>query len=170
MLQIDRLIWRAIDAVILVAVIGMVCLIALQVGSRWMGDSISWTEEVSRFLFIWTVWLGLAASFRAGVHPAINLVPEGTSGVVGLVFRLVPALATVILFSAVSWYGYGLLRQQIRFGEQSAILQIGMWWSTLPLVLGSVLSIIGVLVAAVRGPEVTEGIGTAIPEEGGSVR
>ena len=60
----DRLIWRIVDGAILVAVLGMVALISLQVGSRLAGVSVPWTEELSRFMFIWTIWMGLAASFR----------------------------------------------------------------------------------------------------------
>ncbi|WP_157994862.1 TRAP transporter small permease [Paracoccus tegillarcae] len=151
MQRLDRLLWRIVDAAILLAVLGMVALIALQVGSRLVGASIPWTEELSRFLFIWTVWLGLAASFRAGAHPALEIAPVSTSRRLRLVFTIVPAVATVILFVAVTYYGYKLLSQQITFGEKSPILQVGMWWATLPLVLGSALSIIGVVVDACQG-------------------
>ena len=58
---------------------------------------------------------------------------------------------TAILFIAVTYYGYQLMAQQIRFGERSPILQVGMYWATLPLVLGSALSIFGTVMAALRG-------------------
>lgn len=149
--RIDRLLWRCVDGAILLTVLGMVFLIVLQVGSRLVDASFPWTEELSRFLFIWTIWLGLAASFRARAHPALQVLPESAPSFLKLGFRIIQAIATVILFSAVSWYGLALLRQQITFGEQSPILQIGMWWATLPLVLGAVLSIIGVIMDCVRG-------------------
>lgn len=148
--RIDRLLWRIVDGVILLAVLGMVCLIALQVGSRLTDASFPLTEELSRFLFIWTVWLGLAASFRAGAHPALDILPDNAPQGLRLVFRAVQTAATVALFSAVSWHGLALLRQQITFGEQSPILQIGMWWTTLPLVLGAALSIIGAIINGLR--------------------
>lgn len=148
----DRVLWRCVDAIMLIAVLGMVALISLQVGSRLTGASVPWTEELSRFLFIWTVWLGLAASFRTGAHPALTLVSDLVIGRARWIFRLVPMLATATLFVAVTWYGYKLLRQQIVFGEQSAILQIGMWWSTLPLVLGAGLSVLGAIISAFSSP------------------
>ncbi|MFN3273650.1 MAG: TRAP transporter small permease [Paracoccus sp. (in: a-proteobacteria)] len=151
--RIDRLIWRIIDAAILLAVLGMVALITLQVGSRLAGLSVPWTEEMSRFLFIWTIWMGLAASFRTGGHPALQLVPDTAPRTVLRLIRLVRVGATVVLFGAVGWHGLALLRQQIRFGEQSPILQIGMWWATLPLVIGSVLAILGAMIEAGRGPD-----------------
>lgn len=146
MYKADRLLWGIVDGAILIAVLGMVCLIVLQVGSRLVDASIPWTEELSRFLFIWTVWLGLAASFRVGAHPSLDILPIGAWPRLGPFFRVVQVAATVTLFAAVSWHGFGLLRQQIVFGEQSPILQVGMWVATLPLVLGATLSILGAVV------------------------
>lgn len=143
---IDRSIWRCVDALILLAVLGMVVLITMQVGSRFFRQSIPWTEELSRLLFIWTIWMGIAASFRTGTHPAITFIPGMMPAGLRGFFRILPVVATLILFGAVSWFGYALLQQQIRFGEQSPILQIGMWWSTLPLILGSAFAMVGVII------------------------
>lgn len=150
MAHIDRLIWRIIDAAILFAVLGMVALIALQVGSRLVRVSVPWTEEMSRFLFIWTIWLGLAASFRTGAHPTFQLVPDTAPRPVLLAMRIIQTAAVAILFGTVGWHGLALLKQQIRFGEQSPILQIGMWWATLPLVAGSVLAVLGAILDSLR--------------------
>lgn len=168
MRRLDRLLWRVTDAVILVAVTGMVVLICLQVGSRLLGASISWTEELSRFFFIWTVWFGLAASFRAGSHPAITLLPDLAPPGLQWLFRALPMIATTILFAAVTWYGFGLMRQQIAFGEQSPILQIGMWLSTLPLVIGAALSIIGAIISGVFDDPVTAAFDEAYRDSGGA--
>jgi TRAP-type C4-dicarboxylate transport system permease small subunit len=146
---LDTIIWRVVDAVLLVAVISMVVLIALQVGSRLVGHSVAWTEELSRFLFIWTIWLGLAAGFRNGQHPALNFLTGLIPASMRVAYRLIPAVSAMILFGVVTWQGWHLMMQQIRFGEESAILQIGMWLTTLPLVLGAGLAILGTAVNAI---------------------
>ncbi len=155
--RLDRLLWRLVDAVILFAVTGMVVLICLQVGSRFFGASIPWTEELSRFLFIWTVWFGLAASFRTGSHPAITLLPDLAPRSLRWIFRAVPMIATTVLFAAVTWYGYDLMRQQMAFGERSPILQMGMWLTTMPLVVGAALSILGAIVSGIGGGQAADG-------------
>ncbi len=155
MARIDKLIWYIIDLAILLAVLGMVSLITLQVGSRLVRFSVPWTEELSRFLFIWTIWLGLAASFRSGAHPTFQLVPDTAPRPVLIFMRAVQTSAIAVLFGAVGWHGLALLQQQIRFGEQSPILQIGMWWATLPLIVGSVFAILGALIDSFRSLDVT---------------
>lgn len=156
---IDRWIWRLVDAVLLTAISGMIGLIALQVISRQLGSSVPWTEELSRFLFIWTIWFGVAASFRTGQHPAVTLLTDFvTHPASRRVIDLIPAIAAAILFAVVAYYGWDLLTQQIRFGESSPILRVGMWLATLPLVLGSVLAVVGALIHGLQGDAYTHDI------------
>lgn len=156
---IDRWIWRLVDAVLLIAISGMITLIAVQVVSRLLGSSVPWTEELSRFLFIWTIWFGVAASFRNGQHPAVTLFTDlVTNTGARRIIDLIPAVAAAGLFVIVAWHGWQLLAQQIRFGETSPILRVGMWLATLPLVLGSVLAVLGALIHGLRGSDYTHAI------------
>ena len=150
MKRIDRVLWRIVDTVIAVSVLGMVMLIALQVGSRLAGASIAWTEELSRLLFIWTIWLGLGTGFRHGAHPSLSVLTSLLPVRAASALKLLPPLAAMVLFALVAWHGTELLRQQLRFGEQSAILQVGMWLFTVPLVLGAGLSMLGAAVHAIE--------------------
>ncbi|NWO10560.1 TRAP transporter small permease [Chromohalobacter salexigens] len=148
MKKFEYWIWRLLDVMIFVTIIGMVILITLQVGSRWVGEALSWTEELSRFLFIWTIWLGMAAGFRQGQHPSLNFLSSISSHRVQSFLRLLQAIAAAVFFSIVCWYGVKLTQQQLRFGEVSATLQLGKWLTTVPLVLGSALAILGALMHA----------------------
>ncbi|MDN7131227.1 TRAP transporter small permease [Halomonas sp. MC140] len=143
MKKIEWWIWRLLDATIFVTILGMVMLIVLQVGSRWLGGSLAWTEELSRFLFVWTIWLGMAAGFRQGQHPSLNFLSAISSPPIKSFLRFLQAAAATVFFSIVCWYGVELVQQQLRYGEVSATLQLGRWLTTVPLVLGSVLAILG---------------------------
>jgi len=159
MKTIDRWIWQLVDAVLLIAITGMIGLIALQVVSRLIGNSAPWTEELSRFLFIWTIWFGVAASFRTGQHPAVTLLSDlFTHSATRRLFDLIPALAAAALFAVVAWYGWDLLAQQVRFGESSPILRVGMWLTTLPLVIGSALAVVGALIHGLQGSDYSRAI------------
>ena len=149
MRMIDRALWRLVDAAIFIAVVGMVILICIQVTTRFLGHSAPWTEELSRFLFIWTTFLGMATGFRYGTHPSLGLFAEGLPEPIQKYLRLLTPLSALVFFAIVSWFAFKLLQQQIRFGEISPILQIGMWITTLPLIIGAVLAPIGAITHAI---------------------
>ena len=148
--KVDRAIWRLVDLAIFIAVLGMVVFIIIQVGSRLAGRSVPWTEELSRFLFFWTTYLGMAAGFRQGHHPSFGLLGAVLPRAAQRALTMVTPLAAAVFFGIVAYYGYGLLRQQITFGEMSPSLRIGMWVTTLPLVLGALLAIFGAAMHAFR--------------------
>lgn len=152
MKRFDRAVWLVVDAAIFVAVVGMVLLICIQVATRFIGQSAPWTEELSRFLFIWTTFLGMATGFRYGTHPSLGLFAEGLPWSIRKYIRLLTPLAALVFFSIVAWFGFKLFRQQLRFGEISPILQIGMWITTLPLIIGAVLAPLGAITYALVAP------------------
>lgn len=50
-------------------------ILVLQICSRYFfGDPLSWTEEVSRHLFVWLVFFGASGAIRDRSHIAVDLV------------------------------------------------------------------------------------------------
>lgn len=59
------------------ALVGMVCVIMLQVVSRYgLRQPPAWTEELARYLMVWGGLLGATAAFRRAADPAIVRVDE----------------------------------------------------------------------------------------------
>ena len=54
------------DVVLAVLVIGMVVVIMLQIIGRVTGHPFPWTEETSRYLFLWMMFVALAAGLQPG--------------------------------------------------------------------------------------------------------
>jgi TRAP-type C4-dicarboxylate transport system permease small subunit len=87
--------------------------VTLQVISRYTAliPSWIWTEELSRFLFIWMIMLGAMIAVREGTHFVVDVLPElpprpaALLQIVSNVFVLVFALVFV-------WWGI----QFVRFG------------------------------------------------------
>ena len=63
-----------------IAVVGVLLVVLIQVASRVLGMPVSWTEEATRYLFVWMIFLGLAAGFRtvetARVTVLIAMMPR----------------------------------------------------------------------------------------------
>jgi len=151
-LRVDALVWRAVDGALLLCVAGITITVALQVISRLLGASLPWTEELSRFLFLWTAFLGMAVGFRRLEHPRIALLMPLMRRLGRTLAVHVYTVTSVVFFSVAAWHSAAFVAQQIRFGERSAVLGVGMYVASLPMLIACVVAIVAVLVSAYGDP------------------
>jgi TRAP-type C4-dicarboxylate transport system permease small subunit len=141
-LQKSGWVWRLIDVLLAIAIVGMLVVLLIQVIARLIGASPTWTEEAARFLFMDGVFLGLAAGFRIGAHPRVSfLVAKGPKWLGELSLHLTVASA-LFFFGVLAWKSVELIMQQIGTNETSPALGLSMWIITVPLALGACLSIV----------------------------
>jgi TRAP-type C4-dicarboxylate transport system permease small subunit len=137
--------WRVVEALLAIALLGMLVVVSIQIVGRLTGSSPAWTEEAARFLFMDGVFLGLAAGFRAGVHPRVSyLVARGPDWLKQLSLHATVVCA-VTFFGVLGWTSFQLIAQQMRTNESSPALALSMWIVTVPLALGAILALIGTI-------------------------
>ncbi len=115
---------------LLVALLGtMVVLIGLQVFMRYvMQSSLSWSEELARYLFIWATYVGLSYGVRQRAHIRVTagigwLSPRGRLGVDLLTHLIFATFAVIVI-----WQGLIMTAKITRFGQTSSSLGIPMAW------------------------------------------
>lgn len=96
---------------------GMSFLICVQVLMRYgFGNSLTWSEELARYMFVWLVYFAVSYTARREKHiridAAINLYPkkarpyiEILSEVVVLAFSIFIAVTAVTVFKKIAWSG-----------------------------------------------------------------
>jgi len=151
-------VWKVVDAVVLVGVAAMVVTVAIQVVSRALGASVSWTEELTRFLFIYTAFLGMAAGFRHAEHARIAFVIAKLPRVGQQIAVHLYAVAGIGFFVVVGVTGWELVMQQFESGEISPVLGVGMYLSTLPVVISAGLAILAHVQSVYRSPRLRQAI------------
>jgi TRAP-type transport system small permease protein len=106
---------RLLTWLMVATVAALVFPVSLQIVSRYTGliPSYIWTEEMSRFLFIWMVMLGAMVGIREGTHFEVDIWPElgrranAALRIVSHLFVLVFALVFLywgIKFVEFGWY------------------------------------------------------------------
>lgn len=137
--------WRIVEVLLAIGLLGMLVVLMIQIIGRLTGSSAAWTEEAARFLFMDGVFLGLAAGFRAAVHPRVSyFVAKGPHWLKGFSLHATVVCA-VTFFGVLAWTSFELILQQIRTNETSPALALSMWIITVPLAVGAVLSLIGTI-------------------------
>ena len=82
------------DEVASLLMMAITVILILQVCTRYfLGDPLSWTEEVSRHLFVWLVFFGASGAIRDRSHIAVDVVSEHLS----LRMRLIIMLGSNLL-------------------------------------------------------------------------
>jgi TRAP-type C4-dicarboxylate transport system permease small subunit len=131
-----RIICRMYDIRALICFVAMMGCVLLEVVARDMFSiSTTWAEELSRFLFVWAVFLGAAAAWQRGAHIVIDVLPR----------RLPPAPRKLLLlvihtFSALFltcvWIGsIAIMIEQ--FPAKTTALEISISWFYLGLFAGT---------------------------------
>ena len=85
--------------------------VTMQIVSRYTAliPSYIWTEELSRFLFIWMVMLGAMIGIREHTHFEVDLWPE-MGPKAGALLRMVSSLFVLVFALVFVWWGIAFVR------------------------------------------------------------
>lgn len=136
-----RLLLLLTDGVTGLAVAAIVAVVLVQVGGRLLGSPLSWTEELTRALFIWMVFSGIAASMRHADAARVTVFLRYLPGVVRRCALPMYMLCTVAFFALTVWTGWFMVKQQFVMNEQIATLGWPTWVVGMVVPLSAVLSI-----------------------------
>ena len=106
----------------------MAVLLNVQVFMRYvMRSSLSWTEELARYVFIWLVYIGISYGAKISKHlrmeAGLDLFPKKWRP-----FVLLAADAFFFCFAVyISYRGWDVVQRQIRLGQISPAMGIPMW-------------------------------------------
>ena len=104
----------------------MMTIIFSQVVARYvMHHSLSWSEEVGRYIFVWITFLGMAAAFKGGAHVALDILIKMLKGTPRKTLELVNGVLMTVLSSALLMGGIKLLNLGMR--QYSPALKIPMY-------------------------------------------
>jgi TRAP-type C4-dicarboxylate transport system permease small subunit len=112
---------------LLAATVGILVLpVTLQTFSRYteLLPSYLWTEEASRFLFVWMIMLGAMVGVREKTHFEVDVWPELAPRPNALL-RIVSNTFVLVLALVFVWWGV----EFVRFGwnQDSEIAELPMW-------------------------------------------
>lgn len=106
---LDRaILWfvRANQAVVIVAMAAMTLLVGANVISRYgFGESLAWSEELSRFLMIAVAYLGGGLALREGRLVAVDFLQDRYP-VIAKPLRVVVAMVILAFLFILAWLGF----------------------------------------------------------------
>ena len=136
------------ECLVVLLMAAMSVIIGLQIFMRYvMGASLSWSEELSRYMFIWATYLGIAYAVRKDAHIRVSMVTDLMSKRNATFMRIL----THVVFGAfalfVMYQGWIMVEKTFRFGQKSASLGIPMGFVYLAPLTGFAFTILRLLQA-----------------------
>lgn len=148
-----KLINKLSDLILLVTLGGLFFTVIVQIIGRILGTPAPWTEEGTRYLFLWMMFIALSYGFKfaesARVSLFINLFPSIMKKVFGLIYLI----ATIGFFAFIAYYGAELVNQQLSMNEMGAAILIPMAYIGICVPISGVLGVISTLQCVIETPE-----------------
>ncbi len=139
---------RSLDILVLTLAVPMTlvmlaCVVWQVVGRYFLNSSTSFTDELSRFLFIWVSLLGAAYVLGKRGHIAITgLIDMTPRGVRRGIDILIAALVIVFALVVLGWGGWLLVERNLRLGQVTPAMLVPVAYVYLIIPLSGLLTAI----------------------------
>ena len=119
-------IYDSLEEKFLVATLAVsVAVIFLQVIMRRVfNNSLSWTEELARYLYIWQGWLGISLVERHRTHIAIDILKNKLHGTAKKVLNLFVQVICLFAAGFMAWFGFQMVAFAANAGTASVALRL----------------------------------------------
>lgn len=115
------------ETLIVIALVAMTILVFLQVVLRYVFNTgILWSEEVSRYLFVWVSWLGLSLGAREDQHIKVEMVVNKLKGRPALAVKILSHLIVLAINVFIVYQGIRLMNFTLATRKKSALLHCTM--------------------------------------------
>lgn len=119
----------------------MVTIIFVQIIMRYIfNNSLSWSEELGKFLFVWISWLGISIGAKRKEHIKITMFVDKCSPQLKLVCDILSELIVLGICAVTAYYGIELVISQYKIFF--AGIKISMSWGYLSVVIGCFIMMI----------------------------
>lgn len=105
--------------------------------------SVPWTEELSRYIMIWAVFIGGAIAMRKDNMIQVDALVNALPGTFGRMLKIIGLLLTATFFSVLVFVGYEVVKHGMY--QTSPVMGIPMGLAFLAIPIGSALIILNIL-------------------------
>lgn len=101
-----------------------------------VNSSLVWSEELTRYLAVWLVFLGMAPAYRAGEHVRIGVVVDRLPDRWRRATYVIAELVVIGLVSVVAWEGGHLAAANFERDQLTPALRIPIAWIYVAIPIG----------------------------------
>ncbi len=113
------------EIILVILFVILVAVIFLQVVTRYVfNNSLSWTEALGRYIFVWLSWLGVSLAAKKGEHIKITAFIDKFSFKKAQFLNILSEILVIAICGVTIYYGVVLCDMLIGMNSQDAALHI----------------------------------------------
>ena len=129
------------ETILLILLVLMTCIMGIQIVSRYVfQNSLTWSEELVRYMFVWSAFLGIPFCIKHGLSIKVdqfrNLFPIPLQKALMYIDKII----IFVLFLVMFIYSCLVVKASYLNGQTSPAMQIPMWIVQLSVCVSSLLS------------------------------
>lgn len=131
------------ETILLILLVLMTAIMGVQIVSRYVfQNSLTWSEELVRYMFVWSAFLGVPFCIKHGLSIKVdqfrNLFPVPLQRILMYIDKIIIFLLFLVLFI----YSFKVVRATYLSGQTSPAMQLPMWTVQISVTVSSLLSMI----------------------------
>ena len=131
------------ETILLILLVLMTCIMGIQIVSRYVfQNSLTWSEELVRYMFVWSAFLGVPFCIKHGLSIKVdqfrNLFPIPLQKVLMYIDKIIIFVLFLVLFI----YSFTVVKATYLSGQTSPAMQLPMWTVQISVTVSSLLSMI----------------------------
>ncbi|MDY4060701.1 MAG: TRAP transporter small permease [Anaerovoracaceae bacterium] len=143
-------IWNHLEEIILVPAFAIsTILIFVQIILRTFHSSLSWSEELVRYMYVWETWIGVSYAAKRGSHLRITMLKDKLKGKAQIALETFVVVIWIVFALFVFVQGIDAINTITAFSQKSSALRIPMQYCYLAIPVGMVLMSIRLIEEAV---------------------
>ena len=124
------------EVILVLATIVMILLIFFQVVSRrFLNSSLAWSEELSRIIFVWSVWLAVPYTVTKGRHIRLEVLPDMVGPKVKFVLDMLFFIISALFFAYVGYQSIDVVEGIAKMNQLTPAMEIpkAICYTSLPV-------------------------------------
>ncbi|MBQ1715624.1 MAG: TRAP transporter small permease [Firmicutes bacterium] len=144
-------VWDHFEEILLVPALAFsTILIFAQVCTRAFGNSISWSEELVRYLYVWETWLGVSYATKRGSQLRITMIRDKLSPKGQMAIEIFVTIVWLAFAAFVFYMGVRAIGQIAKFGQVSSALRVPLKYCYLSIPVGMAMMSIRLIESSIK--------------------
>lgn len=142
LIKLNESLCRKLRLLCEIVIFSMTIVVLLQVFFRYvLGDALSWSEELSRFLMVWLTFLAAPVAYLEKGHVALDFLTAKWRGRPKQILSLILQILSSILIVIILWKSWAMFERGLSIKAASLPISMAFVYAAIPCGFGFMLLI-----------------------------